>query len=112
MLRRGEKRGRTGQLSGPSLSRMVPAHHPVHARTGFSRGHETQIQKGGPPPVDNPADLTARTARNNTAGNKPPTPRADRPRRRLIRLTIGEIRRLFNLTGKDDHAIDLGLYWS
>jgi hypothetical protein len=37
---------------------------------------------------------------------------ADRPRRRLIRLTIGEIRRLFALAGKDDHAIDLGLRWS
>jgi hypothetical protein len=27
-------------------------------------------------------------------------------------LSIGEIRRLFNLIGSDDHVIELGLYWS
>jgi hypothetical protein len=27
-------------------------------------------------------------------------------------LTIGEIRRLFNLIGQPDHAIHLGLHWS
>lgn len=38
----------------------------------------------------------------------------DRPRlaNRLIALSIGEIRRLFNLIGKSDHAVELGLYWS
>jgi len=30
----------------------------------------------------------------------------------LIALTISEIRRLFNLAGKDDHTVELGLYWS
>jgi hypothetical protein len=30
----------------------------------------------------------------------------------LIALSIGEIRRLFNLIGRDDHAVELGLYWS
>jgi hypothetical protein len=34
------------------------------------------------------------------------------PRRRLTRLTIAELRRLFNLIGKDDQAIDQGLHWS
>jgi hypothetical protein len=34
------------------------------------------------------------------------------PSRRLIALTISEIRRLFNLTDKDDHGVELGLYWS
>jgi hypothetical protein len=32
--------------------------------------------------------------------------------RRLIALTIAEIRRLFNLADKDDQAIDHGLRWS
>lgn len=42
------------------------------------------------------------------------TPTGDRPRlaNGLIALSIGEIRRLFNLIGKDDHAVELGLYWS
>ncbi len=31
---------------------------------------------------------------------------------RLIRLTTSEVRRLFNLIGKDDQAIYLGLRWS
>jgi hypothetical protein len=35
-----------------------------------------------------------------------------RPTRRLISLTLGEIRRLFNLIGKDDQAIYKGLRWS
>lgn len=30
----------------------------------------------------------------------------------MIGLTIGEVRRLFNLIGKDDHTVDLGLHWS
>jgi hypothetical protein len=30
----------------------------------------------------------------------------------LITLSIAEIRRLFNLIGKDDQAIDQGLRWS
>jgi hypothetical protein len=32
--------------------------------------------------------------------------------RRLIALTVAEIRRLFNLADKDDQAIDHGLHWS
>ena len=32
--------------------------------------------------------------------------------RRLISLTLGEIRRLFNLIGKDKQAIRQGLRWS
>jgi hypothetical protein len=37
-----------------------------------------------------------------------------RPRRtrRLIRLSIAEVRRLFNLIDQDDHTIDQGLRWS
>jgi hypothetical protein len=35
-----------------------------------------------------------------------------RPPQRLISLTLGEIRRLFNLIGKDKHAICQGLHWS
>jgi hypothetical protein len=30
----------------------------------------------------------------------------------MISLTISEIRRLFNLTDKDPHIVELGLYWS
>jgi len=30
----------------------------------------------------------------------------------LIALSIAEVRRLFNLIGNDDHAIDQGLRWS
>jgi hypothetical protein len=32
--------------------------------------------------------------------------------RRLIALTVAEIRRLFNLADKDDQTIDHGLRWS
>lgn len=32
--------------------------------------------------------------------------------RRLIALTLAEIRHLFNLADKDDHAINHGLHWS
>ena len=44
----------------------------------------------------------------------PRIPTGDRPRpaHRLIALSIGEIRRLFNLISRDDHAVELGLYWS
>jgi hypothetical protein len=31
---------------------------------------------------------------------------------RMITLSIAEIRRLFNLIGKNDHTIDQGLHWS
>ncbi|MFB9836863.1 transposase [Actinoallomurus acaciae] len=44
---------------------------------------------------------------HQTAGRLP-----HHPGRRLIALTIGEIRRLFNLTDKDDHTGEPGLYWS
>lgn len=40
------------------------------------------------------------------------SPARQRPIRRLITLSTAEIRRLFNLIGKDDQAVDLGLYWS
>jgi hypothetical protein len=35
-----------------------------------------------------------------------------RQHRRLIPLTIAEIRRLLNLPRRDDQALDHGLYWS
>ena len=40
------------------------------------------------------------------------TPAPARRPRRLIGLTIGEVRRLFNLPRHDRHAVDHGLYWS
>ncbi len=30
----------------------------------------------------------------------------------MIALSVGEIRHLFNLSSKDDHSVELGLYWS
>lgn len=30
----------------------------------------------------------------------------------MISLSIGEIRRLFNLIGNTDQAVELGLFWS
>ncbi len=60
----------------------------------------------GPAPVDNrqrPAAHT-RTDRNIVS----PGPAPQRPVRRLISLSIAEIRRLFDLIDKDDHAVELG----
>lgn len=34
------------------------------------------------------------------------------PRKRLIGLAVGEIRRLFNLADKDEHTVELGLLFS
>jgi hypothetical protein len=39
LLRRGQGRGRPGPLPGPPLPRLVPAHHPVHARARVPRRH-------------------------------------------------------------------------
>lgn len=51
--------------------------------------------------------------RHNTRNHpKPLTACHTTPGRLLIALTIGEIRRLFNLTDKNDHSVKLGLYWS
>lgn len=57
--------------------------------------------------MGSPASLTAQTASTNMVNDQNTAPR----RRRLARLTVAEIRRLFNLIGKDDQAVDLGLRW-
>jgi hypothetical protein len=41
VIRGSKKRGRNGQLPGPPLPRMVPAHHHGNARPRLSRRHET-----------------------------------------------------------------------
>lgn len=41
-----------------------------------------------------------------------PQPQPGRKRRRLIPLTIAEIRRLLNLLGRHGQALDHGPYWS
>lgn len=53
---------------------------------------------------------TQRADRQQPPRNPERAPR--RPGRRLIPLSLGEIRHLFNLIGKDDHTVELGLYWS
>ncbi len=53
---------------------------------------------------------TQRTDRQQSPSVAGPAPQ--RPVRRLISLSIAEIRRLFDLIDKDDHAVELGLYWS
>ncbi|MEU7914952.1 hypothetical protein AB0B70_27995, partial [Microbispora bryophytorum] len=54
--------------------------------------------------------------RTTSANPREPSQAADRDRtrpvNRLIALSIGEVRRLFNLIGSNDHTVDLGLYWS
>jgi hypothetical protein len=58
--------------------------------------------------VGSPAGLTAQTTRTDTVKDQNTATR----RRRLAKLTVAEIRRLFSLIGKDDQAVDLGLRWS
>src|SRR5487761_184283 len=61
---------------------------------------------GQPQPTEGTKDPeNAKQAQNSAPGHA-------RPPRRLISLTLGEIRRLFNLLGKDDQAIYQGLRWS
>lgn len=58
--------------------------------------------------MGSPAGLTEQTTRANATKEQNAITRP----RRLAKLTVAEIRRLFNLIGKDDHAVDLGLHWS
>jgi hypothetical protein len=62
--------------------------------------------------VDNHSELTGQTAQTRKQDPRTPPRAATGRARRLIGLTIGEVRRLFNLIGNDDQAIYLGLRWS
>jgi hypothetical protein len=62
--------------------------------------------------VDNHSALTGQTPQAGKQDHRTPSPAPARRTRRLIRLTIGEVRRLFNLIGTSDQAIHLGLRWS
>jgi hypothetical protein len=94
MLRIQQKRDRARQLPGPHLDRLAPPHNIRRARPHLSRGHRTPGQKKG------------RRAQPTETDTPTPT------RRRLIPLTLAEIRRLLNLDRHEKNAFTHGLQWS
>lgn len=63
-------------------------------------------------PCGQPRPPARTTPPNPGKPSQAPTRDQTVPVNRLIALSIGEVRRLFNLIGSNDHTVDLGLYWS
>ena len=99
MLRVQQERDSSRQLPGPHLAGLAPTHHIRHARPHLPRGHRSQGQKKGHL-TQNPTQKFAETDKL--------APR----RRRLIPLTLAEVRRLINLDRHNSDALTHGLYWS
>ncbi|MEU6040558.1 hypothetical protein ABZ801_34665 [Actinomadura sp. NPDC047616] len=68
--------------------------------------------KRGPTPCGQPAGTGDAQPADRQQPPQTPERAPRRQVRRLIALSVAEIRHLFNLIGKDDHAVKLGLYWS
>src|SRR5438128_2833497 len=106
MFRGWQKRGRTRQLSSLYLERLAQTLHHVDARPLLPCDHRAQSQKKG----------RHRTEQLNNSQSRPREPaEPDTPppaHKRLIALTLAEIRKLLNLNRNDDHAIAHGLQWS
>ena len=82
--------------------------HRHHAKKGDSHPRAATPHRPTPPPGNPPTTRPLTT--------RPPTPtRSQRPHRRLrrrIRLTLAEIRRLFNVRDQAKHAIHTAMRWS
>src|SRR5664279_4910038 len=106
MLRRRQERGRARRIPGPELRRLVPAHDPRHVRPYLPRRHRTQSQKGGPPPAEQPVARDNISVDNNE--REPPKT----IHRRLIDLSLAEIRRLLNTVIHHENPVSHALHWS
>src|ERR671916_775936 len=102
----GSKGHRTRQLPSPHLERLASTYHPRHAHPHLPRRHRTPRQKKGrqhatqPDQPENPSN----------ASTEPDT--TEPIHRRLIALTLAEIRRLLNLARRSEPEIRHGLHWS
>ncbi len=83
-----EERDRAGSLPGPQIRRVVPAHHPVHARRRVPRRHRPR-----------------RTRPGRKRGTATETPR-------LIPLSCNEIRRLWSTLTDPAHPLEHTDHWS
>src|SRR3954447_7617934 len=120
MLPSWERKRRARQLPGSALPRLVPAHHPCHDRPEFPRRSRppTPREKGGSaadPDTTEPPDAALDDACGTTRPGALPssaTAATPSPLRRRIRLTLAEIRGLFNLRDQAKHTIHAALNWS
>src|SRR5664279_1288751 len=109
MLRRRKERSRTRRVPGPEIRRLAPAHHPRDARPLIPGHHRPPRQKKR---AETGQHLTSR---NEEAPENPATPDPPPIRRRLIALTLAEIRRLLHIhrDQRDDQTkIAHALHWS
>ncbi|MEV5705874.1 hypothetical protein [Actinoallomurus sp. NPDC052274] len=90
--------------SGLHTVRRLAVHLAEHAGVLPVKRGSTTCGRPPAPDVAHPANQHESSCDTDEA---PP-----HPIRRLIALSIGEVRRLFNLIDNDDHMVDQGLYWS
>src|SRR4029450_13796070 len=102
--REGQRRAR--QLPGPALPRLVPTHHTRHDRAEFPGRSRlsTPREKGG---STTEGDDTAHDQITSTDQVRAPP-----PLRRRIRLTLAEVRRLFNVRDQAKHIVHAAMRWS
>jgi hypothetical protein len=85
---------------------LAPTYHPLHARPHLPHHHRAHHQKKG-------RQHTEELNTNDNSPGNPTEPETTPPiHRRLINLTLAEIRRLLNLNHRDDQDIAHGLHWS
>src|SRR5664279_2916545 len=106
MLWRRQERGRPRRIPGPEVRRLAPTHDPRHVRPQFPCRHRAQSQKGGHQPAEQPAPLENIAA----AASGTETPRTIH--RRLIAITLAEVRRLLNSTLHHENSVSHALEWS
>src|SRR5664279_1516581 len=106
MLRRRQERGRPRRIPGPEVRRLAPTHDPRYVRPHFPRRHRTQSQKGGPPQAEQPV------AHDNISVDTSERETPHTIHRRLIDLTIAEIRRLLNTVIRRENPVSHALHWS
>src|SRR5664279_2159585 len=99
--------GTTPEWTRPHLGRLAPTYHPRHTRSHLLGRHGTHSQKRGRQRTGQPhqqEDRTDQPAEPETTGLA--------IHRRLVALTLAEIRRLLNLIHHGEHAVARGLEWS
>ncbi|MQA88316.1 MAG: hypothetical protein GEV03_27800 [Streptosporangiales bacterium] len=85
---------------------MASTYHPLNAHPHLPRHHRPQSQKKG---RQNSQPLNPD---HNPSGNPTEPDQTPPIHRRLISLSLAEIRRLLNLIHRGQHAIAHGLHWS
>src|SRR5262249_61361701 len=102
----GQKRSRPRQLPSPHLELLASTYHPRHAHPHLPRRHRTPSQKKGRHNTTQPDQQENSSHPSTEPKTTPPT------HRRLIPLTLAEIRRLLNLARRSEPEIRHGLHWS